>query len=656
MRHTPSGAMRDESGAVAAVVAIVLTVLLIVSAFIIDLGALRADRIAGKSAADMAAISAVFDYEQSVPGSAEAACFDALDYVVRNHRGITSTPTAEPDAACDDEDVFGDDYVCDPNDLERTAVYTTGSFRIEITLPVHDGDLMAGQQVSEEFDGSPCQRLGVRVERERQYLLGGVTDSFSGTTRPSSVAVKTIGGEDEFVSLIVLKRQGCRVLENDGGATIRVFDFEDEDGQVFPGRITIDTRPQGCGGAGQKVIDSSGGDGIIEATGDIFSFGLMTTDQGNNHIYRPGHVPDNLTPEPQPGDIITRQAIDHRYNCQTTSGEDGPGPGYSAATASTPYDPDASHLPDAHSTKVEPCPGADTYEDLYKKPRPSVSYIAELHSELQDMTAAEADADDDWSVFPHDAGTDDDCDGGTITGSADVDRWFIDCPGTFNPESFTATNVDFLVFPSSIHQGGGDLFSINAANGYYPGTIVYVQDGEFTRGGGQQSMRDTFVYLNSRSDGRIGMTGQGDGQFSLKAPLNDDVDEVTHEPIDHCDLPGGIPNASCFAPLALWSNFTGTTGGTPNLNTLQGNAAGGVIGSVFTPNGKFRFRGEGSDSEAPCSAVTWSEIDTGSGSLNLEGSQFFAEMFDTAGGASVRLCPSPSSTVPNPVTGTRLVR
>ena len=625
----------EEAGAVAVITAIVLGVLLMVSAFVIDLGALRADHVAGKAAADMASSAGVVGYDPTVPGAAREACLNALEYAVENVRDLDAAPSGTP--SC--EDLFELDEACSDDWSERTAVYANDTFRVSITLPVDDDNpLMGGQAVDEDFDGNRCERLAVRIERDRDFLIApaGGADALSGSTRPGSVALRHTGAADEFVSLVVLQREGCRTLRGSGGSTLRVFDLVTAD-ETFPGRITIDTLPD-C--TGQNRVITAPGSGIIEASGDILSFGLERN-PGSTQIFDPSDVPDSLTPQPKAGPLISRQTIDHLFNCQTDSG------GYSAQGSSNPYDPMASHVANGES-KVGPCPaGSEEYEARYGRSHPGGSYISALHQNLIGVDAGTSG----WSVFPDDADPlpdedEADCDaGGVIEGTAGDRSWYVDCEGQgnagFEPGELVVTGVDHLVVPEGLDLSGD--VSINAG-GYDPGTVLFIQSEGLNRNGGNADLRDTFIYLADRDEG-WGMTGSS-GRFSLKAPLDEGL----------CADPGGVPNASCFAPLTLWSNYVET-----NVNQghrLEGDASGGIIGTVFTPNAPFRFRGEGDDSTEPCSGdVTWDEIGgAGAGSFNLEGSQFYAEVFDAAGGASVRLCPSPGSTVAEPVTGTRLIR
>jgi hypothetical protein len=625
-----------ESGAVAVVAAVTLTVLVLMAALVIDLGFMRADRVDSKSVADMAAAAAVVGFDASIEGSAQQACEDAVAFAAVN---LGAEAVADANRSC--EEIYPEDYVCDPLVApDPPATYTIGSHRVEVVIPVIDDEPLMLSLDHGAFDGEPCDRVGVRIQRDRTFLLARVAGFADNTTTQGSVGRAHFQGEEkDFASLIVLKRHGCQTLVNAGNAVLEVLNLvRDEDGEPEPvtyqGTITVDTEPQGCSGS-QKIIQSAG-TSLTKAEGDIFAHSLFSTDPDNAYTYRPADVASgNLVPQPKPGPKITRALIDHLYNCL---------PDYSSATP--------LWSPERGNQGIGPCEPKDATGAPIEPPPPP------FLKELDDSVEAVMDGEDDgWSVYPYDSDAVD-CSGSgvTVTGG----RWIVDCPTGFGPDDLTFRNVEHIIFKNGLEIGTNHELTIEGDADI--GTTVTM----FTKGldtdGGELSMRNVFTYIREAptagSNGRIRVGGSTD-RFAVMAPLSDDHCIDNYVPLYDADPDNsGMPPASCFAPLAFWSNFVGSASGN-SLNVVNGDAAGGIIGTVFTPNSHFRFRGSGDLSGGACGSdpeVLWDLISTTAATLQLEGSQFFASSIDLPSGAEVGMCPSPDTTVGVPIRGSGLIR
>lgn len=628
---------QSESGAVAVMAAMLLVVLLLASAFVIDLGALRADYATGKSASDMAATAAAFEYDFRAAGAAEKACLEAIRYAEDNLRDVDSS-SAEPGSSCVELGTWVDDR-CPEDDEAFDAIYTAGNYTITVTMPVPDGHPLLGTQADvgeyeAKSDGEGCGRVGVRVERSRDYRLAPIAGFIEGETRPSSVARAFFGDDGEYVSLIVLDRESCEALRQGGSGDIRVLDLEltDEDGdtEAHPGRITVDAI-RDCNN--DNVIQQDGNSGFIEATGGILSYALKQSAGSNDGIYNTGG--DFRPAHPVPGPKITRSPIDHRYNCWRE-----PDGGY-------PSSPNWS--PSIADQDIDPCASEDDDDG---------KWIFKLEEALGPVDASTTG----WAVYPDDA-EDANCDAGSINGDAELDnedadptRWYIDCPN-FRPDEFYAANVDFIVFPEGIDLNNADFFVNDSgpddANGHpRSGTVVYVQNGGVEWRGSDLRLRDTFLYMDD-TNGAFEMGGSS-GRYSHLAPL-DRADAAM------CDgSTGSPPVAGCFAPLAMWSNHH-ELGQSNKGHTVRGNGSGGIVGTVFTPNSYFRVRGGGGELADSCSATegvnpSWSSIDSNTGSMQFESAQFFAGKLNVGGGGNIHMCPSPGSSVSVPLSGSGLIR
>lgn len=617
---------RGEEGAVAVVAGVSLVAILLMAAFILDLGALRADRVASQSVGDMAAAAAAEAFNENE--SYTEACVAAFEYAVANLRGATPAAGAIASACatvpttCDPSTPVAVQLSAPPYDVhfvtpvpEPTAPDTGNA--IVNTLR----DRMA-QQPPGSRDGQPCQRFGVEIQRSRAMIFGGLAGVFEGSTQRGAVSVVgTEAGPNEFSQLIVLQRTGCQTLANTGSGQIRVFTLEDfpdpETGELtdYPGQITVDTTSTCGNGANAQVIDQrTSTNSLTEASGDIFAFNLLGPNPGKT--FNPAAVSGgNLVPEPRPGSMITRAPVDHRFNCLST---------YPAFSATTTWSPDRTGQP------IDGCDEAPG----------TPAYVKSLRDALSPITTAAQATTAGWGVLPQG-----ECNGGTGTRTptsyGGAQRLFVDCPisgGQRLRPGAAGLQLDgfsHIIFRDGLVFDSGEL-RINGP------TVVYVRAGGVDASGASLRMRNVFAYVDAPNGDEIFRTSGSSDTLAWQAPLDRTA----------CSsYTTGAPPAACFAPLALWNNATA-------MNELAGNGNGGIIGTFYTPNALFRFRGSSTISTAPCTATpTWAQINTNTGGVfNLEAAQFFTNRIDTAGGASVRMCPSPTTTVPTGAPLSGLIR
>jgi hypothetical protein len=560
---------------------------------VLDLGLLRIDRVDSKSVADMAAAAAVVDYDASREGAAEEACEDAVAFAAAN---LGDASIAELGRSC--EEIYAT-YTCDPLvSPDPPATYRVGEHTVEIFIPVVDGHPLMEDLDHGDFDADPCDRVGVRVQQDRDFLLAGVA-GFGGATTAQGAVGRAAAGEDleEFVSLVVLRRTGSQTLYTFGGAEgIVVEKFVREDGKVFPGTISVDTLPQG--GA---PIDRRGASDILVPDGEHLAFGL-TTFPYNQVVNESGG--GTLDPEPKAGRLITRAPIDHRYNCQD------------AYAAGEPYDPIPDQIP------IDPCVGDDT---------PSSSYIAALHTEVEDVASAVA-----LGATPTGWTVEDDC-SGSYAGSAGAARLYLDCSVT---DELELSNFEHVIINGGINLNGDELRIVNTPD---EATVLVIRNGDirFRGGGSGIILRNVFTY---HVNGRWNLAGDPD-RLLMEAPL--DPDDAFGD--DECGA-SELPVGQCFAPLAYWANTT-------SEHRIRGGATGGIIGTVFTPNATVDINPDQASPGACEGTVTWDDLGAEpEGSLNLRGSQIFAEAFQMGGGAKLHLCPSPDTTVGIPFRLVGLIR
>jgi hypothetical protein len=582
---------KGEAGAVAVMAALILTVLLLIAAFLIDLGALRADASANQAAADMAAAAGAQEYVSFQEGSLEEACREALIYAGRN-----LDLDLDPDACTDLP------AMCDPSaDSPETVTVTAGPYTITVTNPVQDNDaLMDGRSTDES---TPCQRLGVSVERERDFLFAraaGAGDQ--GATIRGAVA-RSLGGDFEGAALIILRPEGtnnqsCRVLRTTGGnVTIEVTRGD----QGEPGIITVDSRSQGCQDSGSPLLNpsssSSATDPAFLAADRIFSNALRFGDSGVNDQH------EGIAPQPVlPGPPVTRYEIDHRYNCPDNgSYEDGPD--WSPET----WYPAFTMYPDGNDG------GICSQSDEHTSPEP---YLKNLHDTTVTTDLEDASG---WGYI-------DDCDTDTTYGpgvdhddaGGDGLRFYVDC-AEFSPDG-GFVNATHVVIEGR-HNGG--LTRGSFTNTSDQGTVIVVRNGGIDQDG-PLTIDRSFLYL-AGTDGTVDIGGGN----------NVDWAGLTVEAGDDC-VSTPIPTASCFAPLSLWANQDAPRTA-PFI--VRGNATGAISGTFFTPNAVVEFRGMDGDPK-----------------IEFEGSQFFAQVLQGRGGGSVQLKPDKSTMVDTTPFGRSLIR
>ncbi len=579
----------------AVVVALLLTVLLLFAALAIDLGLLRADRAQSQSAADMAAAAAAQVHEPNVAGSARTACEEAIAYASVN-LGIALTASG---GGCD---VFPVGAACDPAvAISATYVGTAndgGAYTVTVASPVPDDDILMGDQPAATSDGQTCERVGVSIERGRAYLLARVAGFTEGATRAGAVGVATDIGTGGIASLIVLQPSGCETIKTIGRHLIRVDDAT-FDGETFPGIIAVDTEQ--CPGSGNIFAPANNIHTNIQAT-RIISYGLQ---QGAPRV-----LPTNLqalasiVPPPVPDNYVSRLSIDHRFNCKASYPT---GPVWSPASyAQLQTFSDGSSTLDCD----ESADGVSTGP-----------HLEVLHDRYASFTAADA-ASAGWGVYPDDipgAG----CSGqgptnasyrlgpgGNVAGVGLRSRWFINCD-TLRPTDMRFLDVDTIVSRGTINlQSSNSRMTVTGTAA--EGAILFLQDGaSLTRNGSgaEFDFQNLFVYV---VNGVVTIQSGNQGRLNWEA--------MPTSAVEGCAYVDGVPNASCFAPLALWSNGSGThsIGGSADLN---------MRGTYFIPNAELALNG--------------------TTDFDLRAAQMFVNRISGNGNATTILAPDPRFNVPD---------
>jgi hypothetical protein len=583
----------SERGAVLVLLAFTMLLLLGAAALAIDLAAVRHDLRAAQLASDAAATAGAIQIDAVSGSDAEEACLVAWAYLLANieDEGPTTSP---PNCA----NFSGSCPI-----TARSEPASAGPYSFEITHPVPNNDaLMSGQPFNADIDGAPCQRLGVSVERTRDFTFGRVIGFVAGTPEADSVArIAVRPGEGELVPLLLLEPFACDALMASGQGAVTVSFFED-----VPGIIAVDSdgsktsNPNTCGAPNRYTIDANNNslnwiraiptpDGIPSV---ILSYALSGAPGANPaksyeeaDVTSPGDATSDapetwrrLYPRPTSTERrITRAPIDWRYNCKP------------------------SYLPYLGVIEVPGCGSGDpAHIDNLRFQYGGVASPSGLWNRWTDFYPCTVDKD----TWPSDV----------IDASG---NWWVDCatfvvnggqdtspPDPTNPPRKVFFNDGDVVF-----QGGVDLRSFgelhinpSPSNDH----IVYLRSGDIIKGAQTTfTMTQTFVYMES---GRVNLGG-GAGADSLiwTAPLGGD-----------------------FEDLALWAEAE-------LVFQIGGQAGNTLEGTFFTPRADpFTFTGQGGQFQTAA--------------------QFITRRLEVKGQGELRMTPDPDRSTRLPIRGVMLIR
>lgn len=545
----------SERGNVLVLFALLVTALLGMAAVVLDLAALRQDRSANRTTADHAAAAGALALAAET-GTAVVACQDAWAYFVDNTPDV-GTVTSPPPCG-----TFSP--VCDPL-VARTAVGTAGGYTVTITNPVLDTDSLMqpdaigspAQAANPDVDGTPCERIGVRIVEEHDTSFARAINVDRASTDSHSVARSDVrANQDGVVALLILEPVACNAVVASGQAEVII-----KGNGPHPGYISVDSSGTGgegtnsCTTGGRTVIDASGTQNSLiradpaeegGAAGVIRMFALAPGQGGVAKAYEAADVSaGRVAPQPTVGGKPTgRRPIDHLYNC-TANGFDG------------------------IVGNADDCTSAGTVP----------AHIDALEAQMGGSVAPAG-----YQVFPRDAALfpDDSCapSGSTITVPAG--NWFIDC-AEFKPNATVVFSGGNIVARGTVHVQGGSL-SINPGNA--SDGLLFIRSGNLSKTAqAAMTFRRTMVYLGN---GIIDLGG-GTGTLIWTAPTGGDLED-----------------------LALWSESAVE-------HKMGGQATIDVEGVFFMPNAiPFTFAGQGGQTQANAQFIARRLSASGQGKLIMQ--------------------------------------
>lgn len=311
----PSGRPERESGAVAIVVAISMTMLLVVVGMVLDFGIARLDRQTSKTVADSAVTSGMQGLNSGDGRilAYKGAC-EALRYVKANQPELSSLSWS----ACTNPVLL--DRECSVSDSTTHASYTgsANGLSVQIRAPytlTGSGwaeEQLTTSQADQLTPADACRQIAVIISRTRKPGFGSLATSKQMTTAVRSVGRVTFSSDQQqVVALLLLERTGCGVVTINGtNSYVRV-----EANGLSPGLIHADSDGSVCSG-GSAIFAGDHPNGIFAqragaAPGIIRNRAVGTAnasrsvDQTANVVAEGGAV--------SAGPLVTRFPVDWRY-------------------------------------------------------------------------------------------------------------------------------------------------------------------------------------------------------------------------------------------------------------------------------------------------------------------------------------------------------
>ena len=538
MKPQPQG--RSEEGAVLLTVLVGLITILAVAALVIDLGAVRVNRAVSQTVSDTAATAGALE---AYSNGGVAGCETALDYLDINLPGGNLVGG----------NCLGFPNNCDSGTAAATTTATSGNWVATLTYPVRDDSPLLSpsaignpSQSLHADDGDPCDRFGVSILSQHNYLFGRVLGATSQNSNIHAVArAYQPPGNDFALNLLILERYDCAAMQASGGGggsggIIVDAVLNTDTGNLDPGYIAVDSDGSGsCGPNG--VIDVNGSNGMVRADGAAGCAGQLGSHLGAGgnvvgegcgeiELLAPGVPGCNypactsagiVAPDPSMrNERITRAPVDHRYNCKGA-------------------------YPFPVGWGIDPCNDA---------PAPYIDNLVSAYGGVGTPAGFTSWTGAGYACNP----------GPTVVPRG---NWHIDC-NQFRVQDQVVFQGGNVVFDGDIALAGSGVLIMNGDPAttfpYSPDlteSIMYLRDGRISKAGGAGfAFHRTLLYMSSTSD--VKMTG-GAGIVIWSAPTTGNFDD-----------------------LSLWAESTGSI-------DMAGGAGLSLEGVFFAPWATIGYQGSG---------------------------------------------------------------
>jgi hypothetical protein len=683
------GADGRDRGAFAILYALVVVVLVALSAIVVDIASLRQDRRDNRAAADSAVLGAAEFLNELLPGGRQPdkACLRAWDYLVAEIEGLS-----KPAGVCS---AFSPGPPASINPLTYCSSatpamirdeHTVGRWTVVVAWPVPrddgataadesenflDPDLTPGDTATQVFDadvdGSAkgCDRIGVAVLEDHEFGLASGIGMGAEGQRTSSHSVawfnKDGGPVDKVAALNVLNPTDCESLVTTGNGKVVVGPTVENSVVIGPGIIAVESDGKGtCGGNGRAINPTTGAGSLICASsvilngfgtncdglGVIESYALGTSGDPT-HAYNEAAVAGgNLKPEPTESELQNRwNPVTKLFGCYTT---------LTPCTPPTP--PTPNYISDyVNAVKLSGVPGVyGSSQSPYSNP-----YSAPF------VTAPTSGAN---NVCPGGAGI-------TTTIVLAPGNWYIPCAleiagnGALIIQGGNIVVEGAVVTKSGSPRNGCLVINVPTATTCpLAGTIQGAGTAQarpadpqpaadatlMIRGNscvgaacglnhaGDLVMPNTFVYAaNAAKELDVGSTGltlwTAPGAGLVNPSTNRTMlEELCWEDSDPDPTEHAI-NRDCmnsrFSRLVYWSDYAAPK---TKPDNFAGQGSLNVVGVFFTPKAYFNF--------------------TGGGSYRAAFAQFWSDSLNVNGGAFLGLAPDARTAIESPTGAIRLIR
>lgn len=646
----------DDDGAFAVLYAVLVVVLIGITALVVDLGILRMDRRADRAAVDAGALA----------GSAKlglggedpvAACQTAMQYVAATF-GVALDMSAgvDPCSKSLPTGFAGDASVQCEAGTPLTVTRSVGERTIAVSWPVPDDSLYLTQpdmeqrgQPNSQFvtnrDGDSCTRLAVRIQHTRQAIFSVVWPDLGNTrqTESRSVALSSIdAGNGELPApLVVLERRQCKSMDvtgggaGDGGVVIRQSATPSVDGSFSPGYIQVDS-------AATAVAGENGFGGSCQTAGsapiNVPTSKVWVLDGlDKNGKFMPGIVGSYAEATGKSGyssqtDVLACPPVTSAFDpppsstlptlCRITT----PGPRIGAGPWVVRYNCGGTETfsykggcpqPEAPRRSYPPARNyVDQWRNFATAALPSVfddSILSSGKGKGKGASKGCSDASGAFGSFYTN------CANLNITGNMSVSGKFV------ATGDVTIASSGCLLLNTTLVAGCDALPATITSPAPSDGANAYI-GGKFDVGGGFVA-RQTFLYLTGRLSVNTSRVVSWVGPYGA---------DTTGSPLcQPATTAGSAPSPACFEDLTMWSPYIADSTGT-SRNVLTGNANLQVDGTLFMPEAFFTFNGQADNQQTKA--------------------QFVARSLNVTGGGLLTMTPDASRSTPIPPSSGRLIR
>lgn len=300
---------------------VLMVAMLGMAAVVVDLGQQRSSRRSAQSIADLAALGGGRSLSAGDPGQ---ACVDAITYLNINVKDLS--PKIVPSDFCTQPGNHVALTNCNVTGgaVQAKPTTTVGRYTVTLMYPVLDPDIAdANFTGTGKRDGTPCQRMGVRVGISDTTYFARILGADTTTTSRTAIVKMTNSRGSRIPALWLLDPHGCTSLTISGGAQLTLGDTSVS--PPIPGVATIDSDATKCS-SNQHTISASGTGTYVNAvptTGSnsgVISLYALPVDATTCTAKACDQADVNggrISPQPVPAlERATRSPIDWRYNCK----------------------------------------------------------------------------------------------------------------------------------------------------------------------------------------------------------------------------------------------------------------------------------------------------------------------------------------------------